>query len=230
MQTLKSVYTKNTQKALTRLTLTLFFLVVFAAGVFLFIYLKSQNIDTEELFTIAGAKKLILNEVGDGLKVISKNNPAAEKLKNKFESAVGANGNNSEELNSKEFSAKSEDMNNYSSTGPKVPAGSSSTNTRATNGSRKLEIIFQNDDVLTGEFLTEKIFLDTEHGPISFNTRDILSIASVKEANPPYDKITTKNGDKITGTLKDKSIKIKSSSGDTISIKISKVKIIEQNF
>ena len=88
------------------------------------------------------------------------------------------------------------------------------------------EIIFRNNDVLTGRIVTEKIRLRTEHGEIGFKTCDLVSLYFVYEANPPYDKAVSVNGDKISGKVITEALALMVSSGDTVAVSTSKVKMI----
>ncbi len=88
------------------------------------------------------------------------------------------------------------------------------------------EIIFRNGDTLTGRIITDKIVTKTEHGSITFKISDVTSIFCIYEADPPYDKVVSKNGDRVTGKLQTETIALRTAGGDTVSISLSKVKII----
>lgn len=88
------------------------------------------------------------------------------------------------------------------------------------------EIIFRNGDALTGRIITDKVVTKTEHGVITFNFADVVSIFCVYEAEPPYDKVVSKNGDRISGKILTETISLKTAGGDTVSISLSRVKII----
>ncbi len=91
------------------------------------------------------------------------------------------------------------------------------------------EIIFRNNDVLTGVIISDKLSLKTEHGVVNFNFKDILAVYSVYETEKPYDKVITKNGDKIGGLIIDEFITLKTLSGDILKISTVKIKIINKN-
>ncbi|HOD42502.1 MAG: hypothetical protein BWY32_01002 [bacterium ADurb.Bin243] len=91
------------------------------------------------------------------------------------------------------------------------------------------EIILRNNDILTGEIINEKIAIDTEHGVINFKFCDIIAAYSVYETDRPYDKIISKNGDKVSGKIAEGFISLRTASGDTVKVAVNKIKIINKN-
>ncbi|EKD69191.1 MAG: hypothetical protein ACD_47C00225G0001, partial [uncultured bacterium] len=91
------------------------------------------------------------------------------------------------------------------------------------------EIILRNGDVITGEIISEKLSLKTEHGFIGFRFTDIVAAYSVYDTQKPYDKVISNNGDKVSGVIADAHVELKTAAGDVIKIAVPAIKIINKN-
>ncbi len=194
---------KGCEKAISRLTVMLFMLMLMAAVLGgLAAFMKySRGVSFEELFSMERLKKLFIEhkplitaeEAAKIKAIVSRENGGFEISPASVNQAVSSKDNGS---------------------GKKAKAD---------------EIILRNNDILTGEIMNEKIAISTEHGVINFKISDILAAYSVYETERPYDKIISKNGDKVSGNIAEGFISLKTASGDIVKVAVNKIKIINKN-
>jgi hypothetical protein len=197
----------KTKKGISRLTLTLVMLVITAAvlGVLAFVMKHSKDIELADLKSFDRLKRLFAGRKP----VIS----ADEAAKIKSIVSGGESGGLVVEPGSVNTPSRTTGL-------PGSPAG---------RGVKGDEIILRNGDVITGEIISEKLSLKTEHGLIGFRFADILAAYSVYETQKPYDKVISKNGDKVSGVIADAHIELKTAAGDVIKIAVPAIKIINKN-
>ncbi len=192
-------------KAVSRLTVMLFLMIISAAvlGALAFVMKHSKDIAPGDLLSLERLKQLF------------------------YERKPLITRKQAEEIKSFALTSGSDGL--IVEPGGVNEAGGRSKSPVSEKKSKNDEIIFRNNDVITGVITSDKLSLKTEHGVVNFNFKDIVAAYSVYETEKPYDKIISKNGDKIGGTIIDEFITIKTSSGDILKISTFKIKIINKN-
>lgn len=198
----KSKRQMKSNTGLSKLTLVLAMLLMVASAGAALVYFKTRGVEIlEGLASSEGVQKMF-PEQNAGIKKMLSDGGASGKL-DAFRSNAPAAGRSD------------------------LPTGIEDSSASAKPSKKGVdEIIFRNGDTLTGRIITDKIVVRTEHGNITFLFSDVTSIFCVYEADPPYDKVVSKNGDRVTGKLLTETITLKTAGGDTVSISLSKVKIM----
>lgn len=109
------------------------------------------------------------------------------------------------------------------------PPGSAGADTRQASGPKADEVILRNGDVITGEIVSERLALATEHGPMGFRFSDIAAAYCVYDIDKPYDRVITRNGDRVSGKFADGFVRLKTAGGDVVNIAVGRIKIINKN-
>jgi len=187
---------------LSKMTVMLAMLLMMAAAGAALVYFKSRGVEILEGLASSEGVRQMFPEQNAGIK--------------KLLSEGGVSG----KLDALRSNAPAADRSN-------LPTGIEDASVNAKPYKKGIdEIIFRNGDTLTGRITTDKIVTKTEHGSITFKISDVTSVFCIYEADPPYDKVVSKNGDRVTGKLQTENIELKTAGGDTVSIALSKVKII----
>ncbi len=202
MQRLKLACPIKFDTGLSKLTVALaMFLMIASAGVAL-IYFKSRGVEILEGLASSEGVRRMFPEQNAGIKKILSDGESSGKID--------------------AIRLKSSENNT-----PLLPSGLEKLSADSQAVKKGVdEIIFRNGDTLTGHIITDKIVTKTEHGNVTFKLADVISIFCVYESETPYDKVVSKNGDRVTGKLLTETLTLKTSGGDTLSISLSKVKII----